>query len=217
MYFIHTIYIEYKNTITILYGDIMYNIQFYCAHTLECQSQANTDKCTAYVQAQFNISNNPNDNYTSVAVGSNASQLSKHWAKQYANGICDDFNTSLGGNGGVLIGGNSGENELDLIYTQMPAILVKPLFATNPLHAEWIKTKSAQLRLARNLAKSIISLFPNGGLIGFRLAGYDEERGNNKSPFNTGQYSDMVLRQTVLLLQANTKLLTMGNFRMAVL
>jgi len=182
----------------------MYSIQFYSGRARECQVQANIDNCTAYLQSQFNVSENPRDNYTSVSLASNASEISKRWARQYAKLVCDDFDTPLGGNEGILIGGANGENELDLIFTNMPAILVKPLFATNPLHADWIKTKSIQLRLARSLVSSILSLFPNGGLIGFCLS-----RSNNRSEadifnngINTVQYSDMILRQAAILLQS---------------
>ncbi len=194
----------------------MYSIQFFKGRARECQVQANIDNCTAYLQAGFNISENVNDNYTSVAIGSNASDISRRWAKQYARLISDDFNTPLAGKDGILIGGANGENELDLIHLKMPAIFVKPLFATNPIHVDWIKTKSVQLRLARNLANSILSLFPNGGLIGFCLTGTDHENDQDRILFggvNAAQYSDMVLRQAAIMLQSNAELLAMPEYQ----
>jgi N-acetylmuramoyl-L-alanine amidase len=175
----------------------MYRTQFYHGRARECQVQANIDNCTAYVQACFNKSENPKDNYTSVAIASNALEITRRWAKKYAQLVSDDFDTPLGGKEGILIGGAYGENELDLIYTRMPAILVKPLFATNPLHADWIKSKAGQLRLARTLSASILCLFPNGGLIGFCLCATNEYENN------TDSYADMVLRQAAIMLQSN--------------
>jgi hypothetical protein len=192
----------------------MYKVQFYHGRARECQIHANMDNCIAYLQAHFSISENPKDNYASVAIGSNASPITKRWAKYYIKLIQDDFGITLGGNEGVLIGGTNGENELDLIYSNMPAILVKPLFATNPLQAEWIKTKSVQARLAKSLVRSIQNIFPDGGLIGFRLSREHFQSDQKDEPLdgtNAEKYSDIVLWQTGIMLQSNELPLSLAD------
>lgn len=43
------------------------------------------------------------------------------------------------------------------------------MFASNPQHAEWIKSDTAQDRLARVLAESVQRFFPDGGKVGFSV------------------------------------------------
>ncbi|MBI3541974.1 MAG: N-acetylmuramoyl-L-alanine amidase, partial [Deltaproteobacteria bacterium] len=62
-----------------------------------------------------------------------------------------------------------GRGDGNLRLTKMPAILLEPLFASNPQHAELIRSESGQLRLARILCESIHRFFPGGGLIGFSV------------------------------------------------
>ena len=51
----------------------------------------------------------------------------------------------------------------------MPAILLEPLFASNPQQADIIRNDSGQTRLARVLVESIQRFFPDGGLIAFSV------------------------------------------------
>ena len=184
----------------------MYSFRFYSGNSKEKQDKANIDCCNAYLDFQFNISSNPKDEYTSVAVGSNASRISKFWGEQFAQLISEDFGLSIGGNNGILIGGVHGKSEIDLIYTHMPAILIMPLFISNPLHASWIKDKGIQFRIARSLAKSIYYAFPNGGSFAFTTSSYTpDENKILKAVFGSDDplnYSKMILRQTCIMMQS---------------
>jgi len=51
----------------------------------------------------------------------------------------------------------------------MPAILLEPMFVSNPQHAEWVRSTAGQDKLARILADSIIEAFPDGSRIGFSV------------------------------------------------
>ena len=51
----------------------------------------------------------------------------------------------------------------------MPAVLLEPLFASNPQQAEIIRSKSGQAVLAQILAESIRRFFPKGGLVAFSV------------------------------------------------
>lgn len=122
----------------------------------------------------------------------------------FAYTVQEDFETALGGKEGVLIGGRYGINEADLIYTHMPAILVQPLFATNPVHASWLKNKSVQLRLARIITKSIYSSFPNGGLFAFSASPYLNVNKVEVPFFNlkTARFAESILRQTSVMIHS---------------
>jgi len=184
----------------------VYLFRFYNGTSKDKQLKANYDKCTAYLDFQFNINSNPKLNYTVVAVASNASRISKYWGRQFAQFISEDFAIPVGGNNGILIGGENGKNELDLIYTYMPAVLILPLFISNPIQASWIKDKSLQFQIARNLAKSIYSTFPNGGSFAITASSYTpEEYKQTKSFFGNEDpvnYAKMILRQTCIMLQS---------------
>lgn len=184
----------------------MYSFHFYSGDSIEKQDKANIDRCNAYLDFQFNICSNPNEVFTSVAIASNASKITKFWGKQFSHLISEDFGLPLGGNNGILVGGMHGKNELDLIYTHMPAILILPLFISNPVHATWIKDKNFQIRIARSIAKSIYDAFPNGGLFAFTASSYSsEEYQIIKKTFGEEdpvKYSKAILRQTCIIMQS---------------
>lgn len=147
----------------------MYQVRFYKGDYSVRQRAANADGCKAYVEHHFNSSAGTAGNYAAVIVGANASNTSKNWARWYAQAVASSFGIGLGGDHGVVVGGYGGRGDGNVKLTDMPAILVEPLFANNPAHAEWIRSAAGQERLARILADSIQRCFPNGGLIGFSV------------------------------------------------
>lgn len=147
----------------------MYQVKFYKGDYSARQRAANADGCKAYVEHHFNSSAGAAGNYAAVIVGANASNTSKNWARWYAQAVASSFGIGLGGDHGMVVGGYGGRGDGNVKLTDMPAILVEPLFANNPAHAEWIRSAAGQERLARILADSIQRCFPNGGLIGFSV------------------------------------------------
>jgi hypothetical protein len=147
----------------------MYQVKFYKGDYAARQRAANVDGCAAYIEHHFNSSAGTAGNYAAVIVGANASNTSKNWARWYAQAVANSFGIGLGGDHGVVVGGFGGRGDGNVKLTRMPAILVEPLFANNPAHAEWIRGAAGQERLARILADSIQRCFPNGGLIGFSV------------------------------------------------
>ena len=147
----------------------MYQVRFYKGDYQWRQKQANQDKCAAYVEHHFNASPSIQSDYSVVITGYNASDLSKNWGKSYALRISREFGVPLGGKSGLLVGGYNGRGNGNLKYTYMPAILLEPLFASNPIQADWIRSAEGQDKLAKILADSIIEFFPDGSLIGFSV------------------------------------------------
>ncbi len=146
-----------------------YQVRFYKGDYRERQAQANADGCVAYVEHHFNSSANPDAGYAVVITGSNASRTSKAWGRWYARAVADEFGIRTGGDDGIMVGGYGGRGDSNIYYTRMPAILLEPLFASNPQHAEWIRSEDGRERLARILAESIRRFFPGGGLVGFSV------------------------------------------------
>jgi len=147
----------------------MYRCKFYKGDYRERQEQANADRCAAYVEHHFNSSTSPTASYAVVITGANASQTSRNWGRWYAQAAAREFSLSVGGDQGILVGGFDGRGDFNLRFTDMPAILLEPLFASNPRQAEWIRSDDGQGRLARILYDSIRRFFQGGGLIGFSV------------------------------------------------
>ena len=187
----------------------MYKVNFYKGDYIDRQRKANADGCVAYVEHHFNSSGRsiPAANYTVVITGANASQTSRNWGRWYAAAVAREFNVPIGGDQGIVIGGYDGRGDSNLRFTEMPAILLEPLFADNPRHALWIKGQEGQGRLARILCDSIQRFFQKGGLIGFSV-GHKYKLSNPKdrgaSVFGGGSESDFaeaVLKKTKVLLE----------------
>ena len=147
----------------------MYRCKFYTGDYRERQEQANADRCAAYVEHHFNSSASPTASYAVAITGANASQTSRNWGRWYAQAVAREFSLSVGGDQGILVGGFDGRGDFNLRFTDMPAILLEPLFASNPRQAEWIRSGDGQTRLARILYDSIRRFFQTGGLIGFSV------------------------------------------------
>lgn len=186
----------------------MYEIRFYKGDYLARQQAANADKCVAYVEQHFNSSASATANYSLVVTGSNASQTSKNWGRWYARAVAHEFDVKLGGNEGILVGGFEGRGDYNLRFTDMPALLLEPLFVSHPQSAQLIKSDSGQQRLAAILCDSIIRFFPNGGLIGFSVCHkYKTTNPNDRGAAvygggNEADFAEQVLEKAKTLIEA---------------
>lgn len=147
----------------------MYAVRFYKGDYIDRQRQANADGCVAYVEHHFNSSDSAEAGYALVVLGSNASQTSKNWGRWYAKAVAAEFGIKVGGDDGILVGGFNGRGDGNLRHTTMPALLLEPLFASNPKHASWIRSEEGQGRLARVLCESVQRFFQSGGVVGFSV------------------------------------------------
>jgi len=147
----------------------MYTVKFYKGDYLQRQLAANKDKAIAYVEHHFNSSASAQPSYAVVVVGSNASNTSRNWGRWYAKAVAEQFGTQVAGDQGILLGGWNGRGDGNVKHTAMPALLLEPLFASNPQQAEIIRSDNGQDTLARVLAESIRRFFPAGGLVAFSV------------------------------------------------
>lgn len=148
---------------------IMYEVKFYTGDYKVRQEQANTDKAVAYVEHHFNSATSESADYSLVIVGSNASQTSCNWGRWYAAAVAKAFDTKVGGDRGIVVGGFNGRGDHNVKHTKMPAVLLEPLFVSNPRHAEIVRSENGQNVLAEILVDSIKRFFPEGGLIAFSV------------------------------------------------
>jgi hypothetical protein len=187
-------------------AETVYKVEFYKGSYSERQHAANEDRCVAYVEQHFNSSDSPEPSYAVVITGSNASKKSRDWGRWYAKAIAKEFNTRTGGDEGIQPGGFGGRGDANLILTRMPAILLEPLFASNPQQAELIRSEHGQERLARVLCESIQEYFPDGGLIGFSVGHkYRTDRRHDLgAPLHGGgmeaDFAEIVLRRAEAML-----------------
>jgi N-acetylmuramoyl-L-alanine amidase len=162
------------NILKNLFSPIKYKVVIYKGDYSERQKQANKDKAICYVEHHFNSSaglNPTTADYSVVIVGKNASETSIKWGQSYSKLVDDEFDeiTRMGGVNGVLVGGYGGRGDSNIRSTNMPAILVEPMFCNDPEHAKVMKSEEGQDRLARVLAYSIQKTFPKGGLVAFSI------------------------------------------------
>jgi len=184
----------------------VYTTKFYKGDYYQRQQAANADKAVAYVEHHFNSSSSDQANYAVVVVGSNASQTSRNWGRWYAKAVADQFGTRVAGDQGILVGGWDGRGDANVKYTRMPALLLEPLFASNPQQADPIRSESGQAALARILVESIRRFFPEGGLIAFSVG----HKYKTSSPKDRGaalagggmeaDYAEKVLKKAAALL-----------------
>lgn len=188
----------------------MYTVRFYKGDYVERQRQANADGCVAYVEHHFNSSSSADAGYALVVVGSNASQTSKNWGRWYANAVAREFGIKLGGDDGIKVGGFDGRGDANLRHTTMPALLLEPLFASNPKHADWIRGNDGQERLARILCESAQRFFQSGGLIGFSVGHkYKESAPNDRGAAVVGggteaDFAEQVMKKAKAMLEGVT-------------
>ena len=185
----------------------MYKVKFYRGDYPQRQFQANEDNCVGYVEQHFNSSSSPSANYAVVITGYNASQTSKNWGRWYSQAVSKEFDVPIGGDNGIKVGGYDGRGDYNLRFTDMPAILLEPLFASNPRHAEWIRSQSAQIRLAQIICDSIQRFFQTGGLIGFSVGHkYKTQNPSDRGAAVYGggweaDYAEMVLEKSKVMLE----------------
>jgi len=184
----------------------MYDVRFYKGNYSWRQKQANRDKCNAYVEHHFNAASKTS-NYAVVITGYNASETSKKWGRWYANQVGQQFSVPVAGTGGVLVGGFNGRGNGNLKHTNMPAILLEPLFVSNPTHAEWVRSDAGQNKLAKILADSIIEFFPDGSKIGFSIGHkYKSSRPKDRGAAVYGggteaDYAEIVMEKAKVILE----------------
>jgi hypothetical protein len=183
----------------------MFKVKFYEGEYLDRQLAANKDKAVAYVEHHFN-SAGPTANYALVVVGSNASQTSVNWGSWYAKAVAEQFQSKVFREDGVSRGGLDGRGDGNVKHTTMPAVLLEPLFVSNPQQADIVRSASGQAALARILAESIRRFFPKGGLIAFSVGHkYKTSRPNDRGAALAGggveaDYAEKVLQQAAALL-----------------
>lgn len=196
-----------------------YTVKFYKGDYLQRQQAANADRAVAYVEHHFNSSASPSAGYAVVVVGSNASSTSRNWGRWYARAVADQFGTQVGGDGGILVGGWAGRGDGNVKHTRMPAVLLEPLFASNPQQADAIRSEAGQAALARILAESIRRFFPDGGLVAFSVGHkYKTSSPNDRGAALAGggteaDHAELVLQKAAQLLAAEPAVPTQRMLR----
>lgn len=185
----------------------MYQVKFFKGDYSTRQKDANAQKTVAYIEHHFNSSSSTSVGYAVVVTGSNASVVSKNWGRWYAKAIATHFGIQVGGDEGLLVGGWNGRGDGNVKLTEMPALLLEPLFASHPQHAEIIRSESGQNALAQILVESIQRFFPDGGLIAFSVghkykASNPDDRGAALTGGgNEADYAEKVLLKAQTLLE----------------
>ncbi len=132
------------------------------------QAAANAAGAKLYLEQHVNSSAKDYPDYALGVVATNASQTSIAMARWYAAragtrfdvGGPDDADVGYGN--GVRIGGNGNAN---LYYTDAPAAILEPWFASNPAQARMMATVAGVEAGAKLLAELVREFLPEGGLV----------------------------------------------------
>jgi hypothetical protein len=188
-----------------------YTVEFFKGDYKTRQREASRKQAICYVEQHFN-SGPPTAEYSCVIVGSNASSRSKKFAQDYIDLLTAQFRTPKAGKNGIVHGGFNGRGNANVFYTNCPAILLEPLFCSNPKHSEIIKSDRGQEILAEILNHAIRLNFPEGGLVAFSVGhkykvSSPKDRG---APVYGGgweaDYAEAVLLKAAKLLSAEVKI-----------
>jgi hypothetical protein len=193
----------------------MYTYKIYGGGYYSRQMAANKDGAICYFEQHFNSTTSSAANYSSVVVANNASQKSMDWAATYLSILSDSLGINPPKGGGILVGGYQGRGNFNLKFTDMPAILGEPLFVSNVEQSEIVKSPEGRQQLAQVLVNSIVTCFPDGGLVGFSVGHkYKDDKPNDRGAPVTGNdpdpndglenveadYAEDVLKRACLLL-----------------
>ncbi|MBX3288432.1 MAG: N-acetylmuramoyl-L-alanine amidase [Acidobacteria bacterium] len=181
-----------------------YTVKFYKGDYKARQLAANADKALGYFEQHFNAVDDPGPKYCHAKVATNASKTSIAMAEWYAKRVAAEFGIPLGFDNGVDKGGRGNGN---LIHTAMPAILLEPLFVSNPAGAALARSPDGQKRLAKCLADTVRNFYPNGGKIAFSVGHkYKTSSPNDRGALAYGggteaEYAEIVLEIAKQLLE----------------
>lgn len=133
------------------------------------QRQANEAGCDGYIEHHFNAlvyddEKTTQDNPALCVLAHNASQASIDWANDYCRRTSEAFGHP---NRGAIVRAFKERGDYNLRFTEMPAILVEPLYVSDPTQAKLATSESGQNKLATILVRSILHSSPGGGLFAF--------------------------------------------------
>lgn len=149
----------------------------------ERQMKANALKCTGYAEFHLNALEydrpGPADNPAMVICAENASDTSKRWGFQHANAAGRAFDLPVAG---VQLRRAGQRGYWNLYYAKMPAILIEPLFISDPDTAAIALSEEGVLKMAEIFMTSTKSVFPEGGLFGLSVGHIGARPGDRGAP-----------------------------------
>jgi hypothetical protein len=172
-----------------------YTFKFYEGDYPSRQAQANSDGAICYVEHHFNSkvyddASTGKDNPILTIVAHNASGTSKDWAARYSAIVQTglrlrhklEFPLFRGETPGVLQRAHRERGDYNLRFTDMPAILVEPMWVSDEATTQLLQAASTHETLAAALADSIVESFPNGG----HVAGSIGHKGKTSAKYDRG-------------------------------
>jgi len=178
-----------------------YECRFYYGDYYHRQDRANEDNAILYVEQRFN-SFSKKSNYTLVKVSDKASERTIEFAKEYSARVSKGLGIPLYEKdiSGVIVTRRGGRGDNSLRKAKMPAVILEPLFVSNPEHVQLFWNGGREI-LADILANTIRDYFPEGGLIAFSVG----HRYQRSKPFDQGahcwgapEFSEASLAEQVL-------------------
>lgn len=162
-----------------------YRVQFVTGDYSARQAEANRIGAALYIEGHANSSANIAADYAMCVVSTNASKTSKHLAAWLALAwgtaldVGGDRDSDIGYGNGYRVGGAGDSN---LRYTDMPAVLCEPCFASNRTQALACESPNGLELVASILVEGIRDMLPSGSLIAFSIG----HLGKTSAPYDRG-------------------------------
>jgi hypothetical protein len=150
----------------------VFTVKFYSGDYGARQKAANADGAVLYLEGHANSATSITAAYSMAVVAGNHSSKSYNMAVEFAKACGAAFGAgtaehpAIYGWDGVRIGGRGDGN---LSRTNMPAVLLEPLFASNPTQTRYAETEEGLDKLALIIKQLVYAHFPKGGLIAFSI------------------------------------------------
>jgi len=139
------------------------------------QIDANRAGCLCAVEQHFNAHTDRSVNYAMALIDNAGSFMSKAWGAAYAARVAREFDIP---DRGVVR--TTGRGSYNVRFYKCPAILVEPGFVSNPEFAAIVQTGEGIDAVARCLVDSIVTCFPEGGLVALSVG--HKYRGGKDDP-----------------------------------
>jgi len=157
-----------------------WTVKFYTGNYPDRQKQANSDKAICYLEGHFNASDNPRAGGIEIIIADNASRATRKWAEFLVTHFNFTLQTRIRHVNGIKEVSKGERGWKNIFHTKMPAVLIEPLFITNPKELKLFDEKKDTL--AYIIAGSIKTIFPDGGLIGLSIG----HKGKESNPNDKG-------------------------------
>jgi len=186
-----------------------YEVLFVTGDYKHRQVFANGLRLDLYIEYHFNYYSGAT-NYTLCKINKSNKQLAKDFARLHAKNVSEHFDIPLyhiddnpDAQNGVVVSSRPGRNNYNISLLSAPAVILEPMFLSNPDHLRILFQEGGIEDLANILTSSIREVLPDSSRIGFSV-GHKYQRANpmdrGAAAYSKSEFTEADLSEKVLLI-----------------